>query len=807
MVRAVQPPGKWKLLVVDHTTLRILNSCAKMSDVLEENVTLVESIERKRQPYPNMDAIYFIAPNRESVTRLAEDITAAKQMYAGGHVFFSGVLPDALHTQLNIAKRQNRPFVRIQRELALDFTMFESSVFLVEPEDPTSGAPSADHRDRGLASQADVERMGSKIASVLLTLGETTPTIHYYSPNSSNSSSPIPTSQTNRRNQPPPVGQSLAALAASVAQQLSYLAKLDAEYQSAATPRPNRDGPATVVLVDRSIDVLQCLMHDFCYQGAAVDLVGWEGAGRFTISAEAQSIPGQASPATEGGSVDERVTLLMDESDDIWVDTKYDHVARVVPKVQKLLVQLRAEDPAMLAQSGNATNISRAIMSLPKYTELKKRLSSHIALLTAIQSAIGRRRLVEVGALEQDLVCIRPIMDHAGRVGTSLTSLLSGLGAGNPARTWEDEVRKRMLEFLEDQDGCPDIDQLRLICVYAISRSGIPASDIAKYADIAKLLPEDIAAIHNLSLHGARIIREEGVPVGAESSYGRVFAEGREQDHETDADGNVITPLMRHVPVIRTVMEDAARGTLPEDLFPFMRVPGREEGADGSGSAVGASATPMSPPTSPIIRQVGSSIRTTTSSATAVRKDARGVPDDAIVVDLPAVPQAKTGFTTQLTVVKPTWAMKTARDIPTVAGGAASAAEGDGSGSGSGSGALDLLGQRSRTPRVTRGPRVVVFVVGGLTMGEVRCAEDVGAKMAREVVVGSTHIFSPAQFIESLKPAVAPTDAQTLPSSSAMMGGSGGASVMLSSAQLQGQLRRSGTGARMKTLSRPVKRR
>lgn len=44
-IRAVQPPGKWKIVVVDSKSSQILNACCKMYDILEENVWLRERIE------------------------------------------------------------------------------------------------------------------------------------------------------------------------------------------------------------------------------------------------------------------------------------------------------------------------------------------------------------------------------------------------------------------------------------------------------------------------------------------------------------------------------------------------------------------------------------------------------------------------------------------------------------------------------------------------------------------------------------------------------------------------------------------
>lgn len=38
-IRSVQPPGKWKIIVVDSKSAQILNAACKMYDILEENVS------------------------------------------------------------------------------------------------------------------------------------------------------------------------------------------------------------------------------------------------------------------------------------------------------------------------------------------------------------------------------------------------------------------------------------------------------------------------------------------------------------------------------------------------------------------------------------------------------------------------------------------------------------------------------------------------------------------------------------------------------------------------------------------------
>jgi syntaxin-binding protein 1 len=136
-IKAIQPPGKWKIVVVDSKSIGILNASCKMYDILEENVSLasfctchsiepnllsyrslvgihhdnnnshnnspihhfiwsssfvvvVENIEKNRQPYPTLAAIYFLTPCRESILRLVDDFSAHKEpLYNAAHVYFT----------------------------------------------------------------------------------------------------------------------------------------------------------------------------------------------------------------------------------------------------------------------------------------------------------------------------------------------------------------------------------------------------------------------------------------------------------------------------------------------------------------------------------------------------------------------------------------------------------------------------------------------------------------------------------------------------------------------------------------------
>jgi syntaxin-binding protein 1 len=60
-------------------------------------------------------------------------------------------------------------------------------------------------------------------------------------------------------------------------------------------------------------------------------------------------------------------------------------------------------------------------------------------------------------------------------------------------------------------------------------------------------------------------------------------------------------------------------------------------------------------------------------------------------------------------------------------------------------------GGRSRgIPQVFTGGRSILFMVGGMSYSEVRVARDVMAKEQQEIVIGSTHVYTPKEFMEDI---------------------------------------------------------
>ena len=55
------------MLIVDVMGAEILNACMKMTELGQRRIALVEKLELARKPLANMEAIYVIKPDEESV--------------------------------------------------------------------------------------------------------------------------------------------------------------------------------------------------------------------------------------------------------------------------------------------------------------------------------------------------------------------------------------------------------------------------------------------------------------------------------------------------------------------------------------------------------------------------------------------------------------------------------------------------------------------------------------------------------------------------------------------------------------------
>ncbi|KAK5988166.1 Protein transport protein sec1 [Cladobotryum mycophilum] len=495
----------WKCLIVDENSKKIIDNAVKQDEILNCNVATIERIEDRREPNPEMDAIYFLSPEPHIVDCLLADFE--RRRYRRGFLVWTNLLEGSLRRRIDEfpGVRQLRAS---SRTLFVDFFPRESH--LVTFRDPWS-FPMLFHPSCNAVVPKHMQTLAQRIAGVCITLGEY-PKVRYYKPRSASHEASVLCTH----------------LARFVQEELDGYAKWDSNF-----PPPSTRPQSTLVITDRSMDIMAPLVHEFTYQAMAHDLLPIKDGDKVTFH----------TTVNEGTPEAETKDMELAEKDKIWVENRHRHMKDTIDKLMSDFQKFLDQNPHFTKESAETSlsAIRDMMAGLPQFQEMKEAYSLHLTMAQECMNIFQKHRLSDSALVEQ--------------------SLATGLDEDfrKPKNILESVVR-----LLDDEAVTPS-DRLRLIVMYALYRGGVILEDIKMLLLHSGLPPQDTEVLVNLEHLGGKTTRllkdplEPPVPL---------FPKDPRAAQTTEE-----YTLSRFEPALKTMLDGLTKGTLDQTLFPYVKPP------------------------------------------------------------------------------------------------------------------------------------------------------------------------------------------------------------------------------------------
>ena len=165
-------------------------------------------------------------------------------------------------------------------------------------------------------------------------------------------------------------------------------------------PPPSSRPRGTLYILDRTMDLVAPLVHEFTYQAMIHDLLPIKEEDNVTYRVT----------INEGESNAETKEVAITEKDKLWLANRHRHMKDTIEKLMGEFQKFLDANPHFASKNAsNATNLNAIkdmMAGLPQFQEMKEAYSLHLTMSQDAMNVFQKRRLPDIASLEQVCGCI-----------------------------------------------------------------------------------------------------------------------------------------------------------------------------------------------------------------------------------------------------------------------------------------------------------------------------------------------------------------------------------------------------------------
>lgn len=347
-----------KALLLDSVTTKIVSVVYSQTQILEQEVYLVEQLGKSHEPMNHLKAIVAVQPTEANADLLIREIREPK--FSEYHVFFTNIVSKDILTR--IARADEHEVIRQVQEYYADFSAINEEFFHLGIENSISlSAPLS----RTLETSNIFDKNINGVLAFLLSSKRRPSHIRY---------------------------QAGSELARRVASELSSRIDRDDIFDFR-----RQEGPMLLIL-DRRDDPITPLLTQWTYQAMVHELLGLKN-NRVIL----RGVPNISKDLEE--------VVLSPTQDEFFSQHRFANFGDLGESVKHLLAEYQAS--AKMNENINSIQDMQAfLMRYPAFRAKSLNVSKHVAIMSELARLTDHCQLLDISQLEQDIACANEHGNH-----------------------------------------------------------------------------------------------------------------------------------------------------------------------------------------------------------------------------------------------------------------------------------------------------------------------------------------------------------------------------------------------------------